>query len=139
MWLRSWLLFAMLSIALPMSAGETANGQGHAEDELRGIVADNTVSRVGHDFARYFADYHSSQYGNEVYNLAVHERPSARWGSLIWITSGHQTYYRRFLQPTTSGLKEAAEGAVEQVHEAIRRQRIENMFLDTFDMDRDEF
>ena len=70
------------------------------ENEISGFTQDSTITRAGHEFARYLSDYRNANFstGND-YNLVVFERPSARWGSLIWVTSDNQDVYRRFLPP----------------------------------------
>ncbi|PLY13857.1 MAG: hypothetical protein C0631_12860, partial [Sedimenticola sp.] len=54
-------------------------------DEISGIVVDRTITLMGHDFYRYFTSYRQFTQPESKYNLTVFERPSARWGSLVWI------------------------------------------------------
>ncbi len=111
---------------------------GVIEDEISGFTIDNTITRIGHDFSRFLSDYRSSNLANSNYNLTVHERPSARWGNLIWVTKDHQTLYRRFIQPSNTRLKETAEDAAQQIHNQIKQLKLKELFSDNFDIDKDE-
>jgi curli production assembly/transport component CsgE len=111
---------------------------GVIEDEISGFTIDNTITRIGHDFSRFLSDYRSSNLANSYYNLTVHERPSARWGNLIWVTKDHQTLYRRFIQPSNTRLKETAEDAAQQIHNQIKQLKLKELFSDNFDIDKDE-
>lgn len=111
---------------------------GVIEDEISGFTIDNTITRIGHDFARFLGDYRHSDLPESNYNLTVHERPSARWGNLIWITKDHKTVYRQFIQPSNTRLKEIAEQAAQDVHRKIKQLELKALFSDTFDIDKDE-
>jgi curli production assembly/transport component CsgE len=121
----------LLGIILLMSA--------HAaeEENIQGFIVDNTISRFGHDFYRYFSDrlVDTSQLD---FNLVVRERPSARWGSLVWVEHDQRIVYRQFIQPNVTELKGIAFAAADMVKDAVAKQKLENLLYDTFDMDRDE-
>lgn len=122
-----WLLFGLL-LAGPL----------RAEGELiQGLLVDNTISRFGHDFYRHFSDRLTDTTDLD-FNLVVRERPSARWGSLVWVEYEQRLLYRQFIPPNNSELKDAAYAAADQVHEGITRRRLENLLQDTFDMEKDE-
>ena len=65
------------------------------EDEISGFTIDHTITRVGHDFSRYLSDYRNTNLPDTDYNLTIYERPSARWGSLIWVTHNHRIVFRQ--------------------------------------------
>lgn len=107
------------------------------EENIQGFIVDNTISRFGHDFYRYFSDrlVDTSQLD---FNLVVRERPSARWGSLVWVEHDQRVVYRQFIQPNVAELKGTAYAAADMVKDAVAKQKLENLLYDTFDMDRDE-
>ena len=111
--------------------------RGEGADEINGFIIDQTISHIGHQFYRYFSDRlrDTSQLD---FNLVVRERPSARWGSLIWVEFEQRTVYRGFLSPNTAQLPEVASAAADEVKEAVIRRRLEILLQDTTDMDRDE-
>ncbi|KTT26990.1 curli production assembly protein CsgE [Pseudomonas oryzihabitans] len=123
----AWLLLGLL-----------ATRAVHAEgDIIQGLLVDNTISRFGHEFYRQFADRLTDTTELD-FNLVVRERPSARWGSLVWVEYEQRLLYRQFIPPGNSDLKEAAYAAADQVREGITRQRLENLLQDNFDMEKDE-
>ncbi|WP_028239018.1 curli production assembly/transport protein CsgE [Stutzerimonas azotifigens] len=125
-------LIATLALGLGLSAGAWAE-----EAEVYGLVIDNTISRFGHDFHRYLSA-RLQDVSPMDFDLVVRERPSARWGSLVWVEYDQQIVYRRFLQPNASQLEEIAGQAADQVLEQINRTKLQNLLQDTFDLDRDE-
>ncbi|HCP53822.1 MAG: curli production assembly/transport protein CsgE [Pseudomonadaceae bacterium] len=123
-----------LALMCLLAANAVAKNQ---EDEIKGFVVDQTISRIGHEFYQHFTDRLRDTSPMD-FNLVVVERPSARWGSLIWVEFERRMLYRSFLQPNTSQLQETAYQAADFVQEGIARQKLELLFDDTFDMDKDE-
>jgi curli production assembly/transport component CsgE len=121
---------ALLLLLLGLSA--------HADEaELQGFITDNTISRSGHEFYVRFCERLNDISGLD-FNLAVKDRPSARWGVLVWVEHGNQTLYHRFLQPNVADMKEPAYEAADFVVEEINRRKIEALFEDNIDMAKDE-
>jgi curli production assembly/transport component CsgE len=131
------MLVCLGMLSMAPSHGQE-NGISPLEDEIGGLVVDSTITRTGHDFFRYMSGYKNSAFPDATYNLTVHERPSARWGSLIWITSDQKTLFRQFIQPSHSDLRSIAEMAAIQANEQIQKLKLQALFSDTFDIDRDE-
>ncbi len=115
------------------SISVAANNQ--LEDEISGFTTDNTI---GHDFVRFLRAYRNTALPESEYNLSVYERPSARWGNLIWVEHNHHTIYRTFLSPSTSQINKVAEQAAKEIDQKINQQKLKNLFRDTFDIERDE-
>src|SRR5690625_653821 len=95
------LLIAGLSLPL-LAVAQTSgavNGNGAAkeeetvderaarlfEDPRRGVVVNRTITVQGQEFYQFFSMRWSYIAGDASYTLSVHERPSARWGSEIWV------------------------------------------------------
>lgn len=112
--------------------------QGQADEaELQGFITNATVSRSGQEFYRKFCERMNDTSSLE-FDLAVKERPSARWGVLVWVEQDNQPLYRRFLQPNVSDLEETAYEAADFVLQEINRRKIEALFKDTIDLAKDE-
>ncbi len=109
------------------------------EDELSGFTIDQTITHLGHDFARYLAEYRNNSTDPGNYNITIYERPSARWGNLIWVKQQHKQVYRRFIQPGNNKIKRLAEEAAQQIHSAVKRLKVQALFADKFDLEKDEF
>lgn len=133
---RLTLGLLLLTLLNPLQAQEALD-QADAEAELSGLIIDNTITRFGHDFHRYLS--FQLQDASELENdLVIRERPSARWGSLVWVEYGQRTVYRRFLQPNVAEIEPIATQAAQLILEEINRSKLQGLLQDTFDMDRDE-
>lgn len=61
------------------------NNQTPVAEEIGGITTDDTVTLVGQDFYDAFSKAWIQMPLSERYIVSIHERPSARYGSLIWV------------------------------------------------------
>lgn len=112
-------------------------GARASEDEVLGFIVDNSISHIGHEFYRYFSD-RLRDTSKLDFNLVVRERPSARWGSLIWVEFEGRVLFREFFAPNTAQLQPLAYRAADLVREEVARQKIERLLQDTQDLERDE-
>lgn len=126
---RLALGLAGVLLAMPLHAAE--------EDEIRGFIVDNSISHIGHEFYRYFTE-RLRDTSRLDFSLVVRERPSARWGSLVWIEYEGRTLYRRFLPPNLAEVQPVAYEAADLIQEAVTRQKLESLLQDTHDLDKDE-
>ncbi|MEB8679777.1 curli production assembly/transport protein CsgE [Cronobacter malonaticus] len=106
------------------------------EPEIPGLVTDHTVSSVGHDFYRGFAEKWDTPFDG---TLSVNEKPSARWGSWITLTLDQDVIYQTFLFPSHKGADNAVELAIAQANEALKQRQIDKALLSTGDLTGDEF
>ena len=129
----------LLVLVSPVRAQQQAEQgeQAEREAQLSGLIIDNTITRFGHDFHRYLS-YQLQDSTALKADLVVRERPSARWGSLVWVEYGQTTVYRCFLQPNVAEIETIAEQAAQLVLEEIERNKLRSLLQDTFDMERDE-
>lgn len=107
------------------------------DDEIMGFIVDNSISHIGHEFYRYFSE-RLRDTSKLDFNLVLRERPSARWGSLVWIEYEQRVLYRRFLPPNTAEMQPVAYEAADLVLEEISRHKLERLLQDTHDMEKDE-
>lgn len=128
LWL--FLLCGLLQAGVPARASSI-------DDELKGFIVNQTITHIGHQFYRAFCD-RLRDISQLDFNLVVRERPSARWGSLVWVEYEGGTVYRQFLSPNTAELQAVAYAAADEVRETVTRRRLEMLLQDTTDMDRDE-
>ncbi|MDV2116764.1 curli production assembly/transport protein CsgE [Alcaligenes faecalis] len=108
------------------------------DDPLSGIVINRTVTVQGQDFYRYFSNRWRELSGASSFTLTVVERPSARWGSEIWVEYRRQRMYHAFLTPARSGTKKASERAVDLVLENVSKSEIERVLINNPDLAPDE-
>lgn len=108
------------------------------ENEMSGFVMDRTITRIGHEFTRHLSNFRNMR-GLGSYNLTVYERPSARWGNLIWVEQNHDKVFQVFLFPSTQGIKEVAEQAMDHIHQQVQRQKVRELLFENHDLADDEF
>jgi len=109
-----------------------------ADELLEGIISDRTITINGHEFYDYFARAWLSSPGALSFNLTVHERPSARWGSLIWIEHEQRIIYRAFVFPARSDIEKASEKAARTVAEQLKQLEMRRLLVVDPDLERDE-
>ncbi len=108
-------------------------------DTDSGVVINQTVSVAGQDFYQYFVTVWRDKQGSEKYTLAVRERPSARWGSEVWIEFAQRTVYRSHLPPARAAIKPISEQAADMTYEAVVQAEMLRRLITDADIGRDEF
>ncbi len=132
MLINCWaLLFSMVLLA-------DENFDSGGEEDIKGLIIDRTVTLVGLHFVRELGDYRRLHDINMESNLTVYERPSARWGSLIWVVSDREEVYRQFVSPKIGDIPQYAQQASDLIDKQLLRIKIRQLMLDTFDLDKKE-
>ncbi|KXS38246.1 MAG: curli production assembly/transport component CsgE [Halomonadaceae bacterium T82-2] len=111
----------------PESADGPATSQTLKPSEpspLNGLVVDRTITMVGKTFYQQFSQRRLDSVVLNNTNLVIHERPSARWGSLVWVAEGNRILYRATLPPRLSDIDQYAQAAVEQVEDLVLRRKV---------------
>jgi curli production assembly/transport component CsgE len=104
-----------------------------------GAVVDQTVTVVGHDFFSHFALAWSEQPLSERYTLSIHERPSARWGSEIWVEYAQRRVFHAFLRPSRADLKRVGEQAAQAAYSRVVDTEVQRLLFREADLGWDEF
>lgn len=107
-----------------------------AEIEVPGLMTDNTITRVGHDFYREFTAHWEEEYPGSI---TINERPSARWGSWITIKVDQDLLYQTFLFPSKNDFNKQVNIALASVYEGLQKRAINKALLNTGDLTSDEF
>lgn len=107
-----------------------------AEIEVPGLMTDNTITRIGHDFYREFTDHWEEEYPGAI---TINERPSARWGSWIMIKVDQDLLYQTFLFPNKHDFDKQVNIALASVYDALSKRAINKALLNTGDLTKDEF
>lgn len=125
---------------------ETLNGPGEAakgarrllEDPLIGVIVNRTMTVQGHDFYRYFASWWRQTDEEGRYTVSIHERPSARWGSEIWVQYRRDRVFHIFLPPARSRTKEISKLAVDIVYDNITQNELRRTLFQSEDLGPEE-
>lgn len=151
----------VLSIAMAMSAWTTSASTGKPtstastgalnqseqvaerarkiiEEPLGGVIVNRTVTVQGHDFYRYFAAWWREADDKNQYTISIHERPSARWGSEVWVQFRRDRVFHMFLPPARSRTKEISKAAVDIVYDNITRNELQRVLFQSEDLGPEE-
>jgi curli production assembly/transport component CsgE len=132
----AWMLLVpiALSAPAPVNGSPTQSSAQTEEDLMDGLVTNRTVTVLGWDFYQTFTAIWEAKYTKERVALAIFERPTARWGSEIWIQFGQTRVFHTFLPPARSRTEEVSKLAVEAVHENITRIKVERALYSDIDL-----
>lgn len=108
-------------------------------NELGGVLIDRTLTRAGKTFYDIFSQKRLNNPIMSSVTLTIHERPSARWGSLIWISEGSRIHFKATVSPRLSGIEEIAIQAINIVRKRIINQKIFQALQQSKDLAGDEF
>lgn len=108
------------------------------DESFSGIVADQVTTIIGQNFYGYFVAAWRDRPLVSRYNISIHERPSARWGSLVWIEYAHRRLFETFLSPARSDIRQAGEQAAEITYRSLIRIDIERLLFHDDDLATDE-
>lgn len=113
--LLSFKYTILLAFAFINSPSVVASGS----NEMQGIILDRTITLSGHAFYKSFSAHWLAANLSQPTNLVVREKPSARWGNLIIISSQDQVLYRTSLRPgkqlKQNMIKEAATSVSQNI------------------------
>jgi len=93
------------------------------DDGLDGLVVNQTVSRFGQDFYSQFVKYWSEYQIVMSANLAVYERPSARWGSQIWIEYRGGRIFQQNVGPSMRAIEDMARLAASRTFNLLLQEQ----------------
>ncbi|WP_445355811.1 CsgE family curli-type amyloid fiber assembly protein [Microbulbifer sp. EKSA008] len=127
-----------LSCIVYKSYAQETGEQISEESLLTGLVIDNTVSGIGHEFARSLSIYITTNFTGFDYNLTVHERPSARWGSVVWVTFDSKQVFKTVIYPGRRKFGAVVEQAASQINNNVRQQRLQELLSQNIDLAGDE-
>lgn len=137
---------AKLENGAPLENGKKLEGQGdklkvpfNNFNEVSGVIVDRTITRLGENFYFFFSQQLNDRYPDLNENLTVKEIPTALSGSIIEVYHSRNVIYRTALSPGRRQAKERASDALQIVGNYIIRWQAERLYMDTFDLEHDEF
>ncbi|MEB4632896.1 CsgE family curli-type amyloid fiber assembly protein [Burkholderia contaminans] len=108
------------------------------EDQLGGTVTTDAVTLAGRDFYTYFSQTWSEIPLSERYMVAIHERPSGRYGSLIWVEFQQKRVFQTFLPIARANVKAVAESAASISFQTVIQDDLSNLLFPDSDLAKDE-
>ncbi|WLI91413.1 CsgE family curli-type amyloid fiber assembly protein [Massilia sp. R2A-15] len=132
-----WLSVPALWLACAIVPA-TAQVPGDPVSDATGIVTSQAITVAGREFSDYFIAAWRDKQDSDRYTLAIHERPSARSGSQVWIEFGHRRVFQMQLPAARAALKGRAEQAAESTWQAVLEADGQSRLINDADLARDE-
>ena len=145
-WQQRWgIVFAVIALSAqaPTHGAEKLNGGDRREPRFlqevyAGVVTNQTVTFTGQGFYREFVKHWSDKERADRYSIAILERPSARWGSLIWIEYANRKIFQVFVSPGRADIKSISEQAAELAYQNVVEADIQRLLIREPDVGPDE-
>lgn len=128
----------MSTLAISSAQAATEEARGPSPELYAGVVLDQTVTVVGHDFYQYFAALWRDKETSERYAISVHERPSARLGSQLWIEYAQRRVFQIVLQATRANVKEIGREAADIAFQNVMDIEVQRLMSHDRDLAADE-
>ncbi|WP_322048680.1 CsgE family curli-type amyloid fiber assembly protein [Paraburkholderia sp. J67] len=132
----------------PSAAARLAPGKDHGakaatrkplpDDQFGGTVTTDAVTLAGRDFFTWFARTWGDIPLSERYVVAIHERPSGRYGSLIWVEYQQKRVFQTFLPIARANVRPVAESAANLAFQTVIQGDLSNLLFQDKDMAKDE-
>ena len=118
---------------------ETVGNQKILNDPYTGIVVNQTITVAGQDFFQYFIAAWRDKEMVDKFEILISERPSARFGSQIWINYGQRRIFQTFLPAARAAIKPISLAAADAVYEGIVQADVQRLLFRDPDLGPDEF
>ncbi|HEX9449930.1 MAG TPA: CsgE family curli-type amyloid fiber assembly protein [Burkholderiales bacterium] len=122
-----------------IETGEVLTEKALEENRVADVIGDQTMTLVGHGFMQGFQRAWRDHESNGESNIAVFERPSARWGSLVWVEQNFTRVYQTFLFPGRGDPAEVGESAARWVYQRVAEIEAAKLLFKDPDMEKEEF
>jgi curli production assembly/transport component CsgE len=138
------IALAVALLALPAAASEDIDTGALDERSLNGLeqgglVVDRTITHFGAEFVRQFSAHWRQLPEVAETSVTITERPSARWGSIVFVEVDRRPIARVFLYAGRSAtIRPLAEAAAQYVARQIADERLASALLHDPDLARDE-
>ena len=81
---------------------------------LNNLVMDETLSKMGHDFYRFFYDNWNPPETDRSFTIYINEMPSPGMGNMIQVKINYDEIFRQRISPKQEYIKQLARMAVRQ-------------------------
>lgn len=107
-------------------------------DPYSGIVTNQTITAAGADFFQSFMSAWRNAPYSSRYSLSVHERPSPRWGTHVWILYGVHRVFQLQLPAARAAVRDLGNQAAALVLQRVVDRDVARMLFKDIDMGKDE-
>ena len=103
-----------------------------------GVVVNQTITLVGHEFYQAFVAAWRDKPLSERYALTIGERPSARLGSQVWVEFSRRRIYQAVLPPARARVAAIGEAAAEIAYQSVVQAEVQRLLFRDPDLGADE-
>lgn len=89
--------------------------------ELDGIILDETISKIGHDFYKYFYDYWSPPEGVSNFTIVIDEKLMPGIGNLVIVKINDDEIFQNRMTPRDYVIESLAKYAINQSRQYLIR------------------
>ena len=108
-------------------------------EQQTGFVVDRTITNFGGEFFRFFSEAWRDQSGAADVDLTVVERPSARFGSMVYVEHNNRQIVRVFLYAGRSAaIKPSAVAAARYVAGQVAENALAGLLMNDPDLGEDD-
>lgn len=136
--MRQQLAAVVSALAISAAHAATEDAAVPSQEVYAGVVLDQTVTVVGHDFYQHFAALWRDRETSERYAISVHERPSARLGSQLWVEYAQRRVFQIVLQATRANVREISREAADIAFQNVMDIEVQRLLSHDKDLAPDE-
>ncbi|MDJ0808056.1 MAG: curli production assembly/transport protein CsgE [Gammaproteobacteria bacterium] len=127
-----------MEVAGDMETNGVAEEAALEDEGIRGVIIDNTMTIIGRRFYDAFSIAWPDYGVGKDENFSIHEQPTARSGSRIWIEHNRQKLYQVFLSPVQANTRDTVRKAAKKVSERFEKMQLERALFINPDLAADE-
>lgn len=138
----SWFpaLVSSLLLSVPAAARpDDTRGRDATAPSYGGIVVNQTITVGGQEFYRQFVSLWRERPMTDRHAISVHERPSARYGSQVWVEYAQRRIFQSALPNGRTGIGPLSERAVEHAYQTVIDLQVQRLLFQGGDLAHDEF
>ena len=105
---------------------------------LGGLLLDETVTVLGHEFFSAYADAWRELDGDQRYSVTIFEIPTARFGSTIRVQAQGRIVYQALLKPNRDAARDTAFAVAGDVFQGLIRAEAEQALFHDPDLGPEE-
>lgn len=133
-----WLAIVVCALGSAAIANATDTERQLPSEHFGGVVTNQTITAAGQDFYRHFTSmWHESDL-SERFSISIHEQPSARWGSRIWVEYAQRRIFQASLPTARAAIRVMGDQAVAVVQQKITDAEVERLLFRHPDLGADE-
>ncbi len=133
--------FSVASIGGPGAPGAspgTGLDRPTLDSAYDGVVVNQTITMVGHDFYQAFVAAWRDKPLSERYTVTIGERPSPRLGSQVWVEFSRRRIFQSVLPPARARAAGIGEAAADIAYQSIVQSEVQQLLFREPDLAADE-